>query len=77
MTNDEMGRPSRGKAGSAKSKAAREEEGGQGCLESKPVILFVRSDPKPHDEIALAQAKRTVTVSYAHDTYSVSPLFKR
>jgi hypothetical protein len=65
-----------GGGGSEEDIRSQKSEGEEDGSESKPVILFVRSDPEPHDEIALAQAKRTVTVSYAHDTYSVSPLIR-
>jgi hypothetical protein len=45
-------------------------------LEPKPVIIFVRANPKPQNSIAFAQAKYTVMIADSHNTYVVASFFK-
>ena len=45
-------------------------------LEPKPVVIFVRANPKPQNSITFSQAKRAVMVSNSHNADVVAPFFK-
>ena len=50
--------------------------GGDTSLKLEVVILFVRPDPKPGDDISLAQADRPIMIANAHDTNAVAALLE-
>jgi hypothetical protein len=45
-------------------------------LESKTVVLFVRADPKPGDDVAFAQANGPIVIADSNDANAVAPFFK-
>jgi hypothetical protein len=78
MTNDEEGEDAERATpnwnrGPAYAKALR--RGGQRS-ETKTIIIFMRSYPKPHNQIVFAQAKRAIIITNPNDTDFVSSLFE-
>ena len=45
-------------------------------LKSETVVLFVSADPEPGDDVAFAQANRSIAIANANDANPIAPFFK-